>query len=232
MKRPFVSLEFFDGVPATIRRTRARTASALLLSCFASAALAQSEPRPTEPGGNATKPVNEQNDLGQKLIRRTIDQGEEDPMAAITRLMDESTRKLQIDFDPGDITQSVQRQIVERLDKAIETSAAQRRSRRQGQPQQGSDKRRMARRESDSPRPKRGDTTPSQGGGDDETSAAPLTGEGREPVHGEIKDTRRAWGNLPQRERDELIQGFDEAFIERYREWIRRYYQTLQETGK
>jgi hypothetical protein len=42
---------------------------------------------------------------------------------------------------------------------------------------------------------------------------------------------RRSWGHLPQRDREEVIQGIGEACLERYRVWIERYYRALQETG-
>jgi hypothetical protein len=47
---------------------------------------------------------------------------------------------------------------------------------------------------------------------------------------GELREFRRAWGHLPMREREEIIQGIAESFLERYREWIERYYRALQET--
>jgi hypothetical protein len=47
---------------------------------------------------------------------------------------------------------------------------------------------------------------------------------------GDLQDLRRAWGHLPMREREEIIQGVGERYLERYRDWIERYYRTLQET--
>lgn len=51
----------------------------------------------------------------------------------------------------------------------------------------------------------------------------------RAPADGDIHELRRTWGHLPMREREEIIQGIGESFLERYRDWIERYYRALQE---
>ena len=69
-------------------------------------------------------------------------------------------------------------------------------------------------------------------GGDAEGTTTPNAAGETKPVRGDLQETRRSWGLLPQRERDEMIQGSSEGYIERYREWIERYYRALQESGE
>jgi hypothetical protein len=45
-------------------------------------------------------------------------------------------------------------------------------------------------------------------------------------------DLSRGWGFLPQRDRDEISQGFDEQFPSKYRDRILEYYRTLAEEGR
>ena len=47
---------------------------------------------------------------------------------------------------------------------------------------------------------------------------------------GPFRESRRGWGHLPARDRDELLQGVEEAFIEQYRPQIEQYYRALTET--
>ena len=46
---------------------------------------------------------------------------------------------------------------------------------------------------------------------------------------GDLDARRRAWGHLPMRERDEILQGLSDQYLQRYRVWIERYYKALQE---
>ncbi|UCC32629.1 MAG: hypothetical protein JSU86_10165 [Phycisphaerales bacterium] len=186
-------------------------------------AAGQDKPRATEPDDKDER-------LGERLIRQAAADSEEDLMGSIIRLMSEASRKLEIEFDAGDQTQTVQRQILDGLDDAIKAAASQRRPRRRTGPPSDADKRRM-------PKGKR--RTSDQGGrptdsGLDSSSSSPSDAEGkpleRESTSGDLRELRRAWGHLPMREREEIIQGITESFLERYREWIERYYRALQET--
>jgi hypothetical protein len=195
---------------------------ALTLWVSSGSVLAQDQP-PTTKSDQADK----ERELAERLLREATGE-REDLMATIVRLMDESTRKLQLQFDPGDETQVVQTKIVDQLDKAIEAAAAQRRPQRQSSPPPRGDKRRLARgqqqQQQSQPEPAAGTGDPL----DAPDKGSVQDGLGRGP-QGELRETRRAWGHLPMREREELIQGSDEAFLEEYRAWIERYYKALQE---
>lgn len=178
----------------------------------------------------ATEPDDKDERLGERLIRQAAADSDEDLMDSIIRLMSEAARKLEIEFDAGGQTQTVQSKILDRLDDAIKAAASQRRPRRRTGPPSDADKRRMPkgkRRTSD----KGGRPTDSRM---DSSSSSPSDAEGkpldRESTSGDLRELRRTWGHLPMREREEIIQGITESFLERYREWIERYYRALQET--
>jgi len=167
-------------------------------------------------------------ELGERLIREAVGK-EEDIMGKIVRLMTESARSLEVEFDPGTDTQALQEEIVDNLDDAIKTAAAQRRRTRQSPRRQQGDKRRMANDQTRSRESSEesSDASPGQSNPASTSAAGQVVAPG--DTGGALKETRRAWGHLPERERDELIQGSEEAFLEQYRAWIEMYYKALQE---
>lgn len=169
-------------------------------------------------------------ELGQRLIRRSTSDAGGGVMDAIVRDMGTAARRLDVEFDAGDETQSLQAKILAQLDEAIKQAAAQRRQNRNTARSSTSDKRSMSKARK-KPGDKRGksateskDTALSKG-----TSSDGVLPDER-PVGGRLDEVRRTWGHLPMREREEIIQGISESFLERYREWIERYYRALQET--
>lgn len=170
-------------------------------------------------------------DLGKRLLRKAVSESDEDVMATMLRLMGESERKLGIDFDPGDETRQVQSNILDKLNDAIKT-AGKRRMSRGGQPSFSSDRRRAEGTPKPQPPPEANRKSSGAGSGDAEGATTPTATVESKPVRGDLQETRRTWGVLPQRERDEMIQGSSEGTIERYREWIERYYRALQESGE
>ena len=187
--------------------------------------------RPAADKEKSEKEEKQSDDLAGKLMRKALNDSDEDLMDGIMRLMGDVARKLQINFDPGDQTQTVQREISGKLDEAIKVAASRRRMRTVNPPPQGPDKRKLpsaAKRPEPSRSRKQGEVAESS------SSEAPSAGtEVKTPTPGgELRDARRGWGNLPQRERDEVIQGVDEEFLERYRMWIERYYRSLQESDR
>ncbi len=167
--------------------------------------------------------------VGKRLIREVTEGAEADIMDEIMRMMSDVGRRLDIEFDSGEETRAVQRDIVERLNNAILLAAKQRRRSRQS-----ASSSRDRRRRPDQARPREkdvGQQQPDTGASSRSDSASTSQNAGSAgPKTGNLSETRRTWGNLPQRERDEVIQGSEEAHLERFREWIERYYRALQET--
>ena len=170
--------------------------------------------------------------LGQKLVRKAIDESEEDVMSTMIRLMGESARRLELDFDAGEDTQAVQRRVLEELDSAIKEAAARTRRNKSQNPSSSSDKRRKpSDQQPGGQAAKEGDGEKGKGSADGSSESATQLTEAAK-AGGELKESRRAWGNLPPREREEVIQGAEENSLERYRQWIDRYYRALQESDE
>jgi len=175
----------------------------------------------------------EREDLAGRLMRKSVAESDEALMESVLRLMDESSHRMEIDFDSGAKTQDLQKQISDKLDEAIKIAASQRRKIRQNNSSSSSDRRRAPKQIK--PSEKQGAT--SAAGKAKESSPderkAPGGVEGpKESARGEIRDVRRGWGQLPDRQRDEVIQGSGEDYLERYRQWIEKYYRALQESGQ
>ena len=170
----------------------------------------------------------EKEDLAGRLIRKARTGADEDVMAGIIRLMDDAARKLEFAFDPGEETQALQRRVMERLEEAIKQSARQRSVRSPRRQASIGDKRRRPEKTKPEPGEKEaGRETDSDSAAAGAAGPAPASAGG-DPLNGKLLETRRSWGHLPQREREEVIQGIGEEHLERYREWIERYYRALQ----
>ena len=172
----------------------------------------------------------EEKKLGERLVRKALAQGDDDIMSGLIRLMNEASRELDIEFNPGAFAQALQKQIMDGLDDAIKTAAAQRRRASPDQQKWRSDKRRKQRT------PRQSETDKSQAEGRDSASSEGVTRSVQEPGGSGApqRDHRigRGWGALPPRDRDEVIQGKREESLERYRLWIERYYRALQEADE
>ncbi|MBI4718816.1 MAG: hypothetical protein HY763_13495 [Planctomycetes bacterium] len=204
-----------------LRRTVRR--AACLVPALVSFASAQTPP---------VEPNKGKGDLGQRLIRKAADESDEDMMSGIIRLMNEAARKLEVEFEPGTDTQAIQQQVLEQLDDAIKEAASRRRMQSPDQQKSTGD---MRRRPSKEPPPTKRATAAKPGAVDPnppENTATPGGAEDARNTGGSFRESRRTWGQLPEREREEIIQGAGEGYLERYRAAIERYYRALQEAGE
>lgn len=164
-----------------------------------------------------------------KRLTQGKDAPREDVMQRMLSLMEDADRRLRIDLTAGAETQAIQEEIAETLDEAIRTAAAQRRPKRSRNQRFRSDKRKSD-KSADASKSSKEKATGSTG---DEGRSSDQERPGVDPSRvaegGELEETRRGWGHLPSRERDEIIQGRDEQYLQRYREWVERYYRALQE---
>ncbi|MFQ5429266.1 MAG: hypothetical protein ACE5E1_03050 [Phycisphaerae bacterium] len=141
--------------------------------------------------------------------------------------MDEAAKRLTDRLDPGEKTQAIQKEILDGLDQLIETAR---------QSRAGRTRKRSVRRRSDRSRPGQDARRVRRDTRSDQSIPAPKGGRGaadtgrrtdRKKTGLEKADLARRWGFLPQRDRDELTQGFGETFLPKYREQILRYYREL-----
>lgn len=192
-----------------------------------SAARAQPPPDRTERSGYAS---DDKDELTRRLMRDATGQGDGDVMERTMRLMDEAHTRLTVRFDPGAETQALQDEILTALDAAIaQASAARRRQSSSSKRPVDSDKRTLPK-----PQPRKPDSqTPSDETGELTTTTSDNPGEPggltRSGLSIPLGESRRGWGHLPRRDRDELIQGVEAEFLEEYRALIERYYRALAE---
>ncbi len=207
---------------STSRRFAFAFLAMAILAIGEPALLGQDRTPPVEP---AKKP----DELGERLVRKAVAEGQEDLMGTIVRLMTDASRKMEIEFNPGKETQALQGRIQGKLDEAIKAAASKQRTKKQSAAPTDPDKRRMPTAGKREQRPP-GKGQEGSSASSASSSTQPPASDGRsEAERGAMYDTRRTWGHLPRREREEVIQGFGEGFLERYRAWIERYYRVLQE---
>ncbi|MGB0714734.1 MAG: hypothetical protein ACPGXK_02590 [Phycisphaerae bacterium] len=180
------------------------------------------------------KARNEESEAERRLRKRLVDQAvkgrEENVMDRIMDLMKESAQRIDLAFDPGKETQRYQREIIEQLDAAID-EAASRTRRSNNQSGAKGEKRKMKQPPKKQAGKKKGKQTSDGDGREGKTN--PGTVKQGDGSKSELEfDARLGWGALPPRDRDEVIQGFGEEYLEAYRRWIERYYRALQEAGE
>lgn len=168
--------------------------------------------------------------LGEKLIRKAVKGEDEDVMDRIAELMAKAAERLEVQLDASKETQTVQQDVLKELDKAIKVAAAQRRPKPQPQQSSSSDRREASKQQSkDKPKSKDQQGAAADASSNNESKQAEQAKAAGDLTGGSLKESRRTWGALPDRERDEIIQGLGEGYVEKYKAWIEKYYRALQE---
>lgn len=164
------------------------------------------------------------NDFARRLLRG--DSSQTDALTRMLAAMKESSTALSERHDPGAETQRTQRAALEAIDELIETARrSQDDTKRQST--QARERRSPA---TVQPQPPRKPTERKPGDTRVATSQpAPGGKSDRAGVSAAIGETARRWGNLPARDRAELLQGLDEQMPVKYRAHIERYYRSLAE---
>lgn len=181
--------------------------------------------------GDEKKADAKQDDLAEKLIKQATGQSEDDVMKRIMDLMNDTGTRLSETADGGDGTQSMQRDIIKELDTAIEQALAQRRPKKNPKGGESSpDKRNLPEPGKPQGEAQAAGSEAAQPGAEPGATANAGANEQRAKLLGELLESRRSWGNLPDRDREEIIQGAQEEIVERYRPMIERYYQSLAES--
>ncbi len=196
------------------KNTRARRT--LTLRCLIVALCA------TAPLDAATQQVGEDDeDARRRLIRKTAGQDDGNIMTAIIDTMSQVEERLAIDLDAGASTLDAQDRILRDIDRAIEEARKNLQSKNRQPQSQGEN---QPPGEPDDAR----DSADQQQGA--QQSGAGRRGDGTEQSgdpQGALFEARRQWGNLPPRQRQEIMQGINEDFDEEFREHINRYYEAL-----
>ena len=161
----------------------------------------------------------------EELTRLLSGQEIVDEFRAAVDLMDRSARRLSAARDTGLTTQRLQEDVLRKLDKLI--ADAKQRSQQNG----GSSSSSSSQQQQQAQQQPRQDTSPQAGQGDNRGEAS--TPGGRTgPLGPEQAADLAAWGALPARLRDALLQGSSDRFSATYRKLTEAYYRKLAEEPK
>lgn len=160
-------------------------------------------------------------DAGRAELDRKLDTAPEDPdpFAQAVGLMHETADRLASAGDPGEQTQRLQAQVLEKLDRLIaeaQKNKSKSKSKSKPKPNEGESKPQQQQSSQATPSPSNqaGDpSVPRQDGG----------------VRPPPPSAAASWGELPQRERDLLTQGLSDKFSSVYRQLTEQYYKRLAE---
>ncbi len=198
----------------------------LALSMIVMAGSGDSGPPSDTQSRPSSRPADTQ--IDEDLVRKLLG-GESTDLGVIEATldkMDESARLLKLRQDAGEKTQALQEDVLSGIDRMIAQA------RKQGRKSMGGSRRRRTSRPQRNRKPPE-DTQPKGAGQPDALagdSSGGAPGEGGDKSGGRRSaagEATRGWGFLPERDRDEIIQGFEETFMSKYREQIERYYRLL-----
>jgi hypothetical protein len=143
-----------------------------------------------------------------------------DNFVAAVELMRESAERLGASRDTGAVTQRIQSDVLRRLDQLIEQAKQQG---GQSSPSSSSPSQSQQGQQPD----QRAQQQPREATGQESTSTQPPAGQAAQP--GQSTANAAAWGALPARLRDALLQGSSEGYSSLYRAMTEAYYRRLAE---
>lgn len=198
---------------------------------------------PEEAGDKIAEAVEDQ-ELQDFLIREEVKEGEgQDTIEKSVRLtgdrMARSRQRLALNNDPGQVTQVIQKRIIETLDQLIELSRQQQmqaQNPRQGQAkgQQQQKQLGQARVAQQQDGKQQGKQPGTQTGGQNPAQASALNQGGSRDADltQQLQEKFSEWGSLTPREREAIIEGRSEQVIEKYRGLVEDYYRELGKKTK
>ena len=165
----------------------------------------------------------EDQELIDYLLRSASGSGAGNLAERIGHRMDVSAQRVGQQRDLGRQTQRLQQRIVDDLDLAIDQMQRGR------SVSDASEADEQQQRQSDRPA---GQAPSRSGQAPTATAGVAAGGGGVGATSGDrqadrFEEGRREWGNLPPRDRDQVIQGRDRPYMEHYRDLIERYYRAL-----
>ena len=200
--------------------------------------LPSSKRQPARPEGEAgldeavkPGPEGELDQARGELERKLTDQEIAEKFRDAVRQMGESAERIAKANDVGLVTQRLQEEIILKLDllvKQAENASSSSSSSSSSQQQQQQGQRDPKRQQG-----KQGQQQQAQsqaGAGENKGEAMPPPGEDPR-FAGRLDTSRAAWGNLPERVRQSLLQGSSDQFSSLYEALTEAYYKKLAEEG-
>lgn len=160
------------------------------------------------------------------LERRLTANEATEQFAQAVQLMGETATRLKVSRDAGIETQRLQDEIIRKLDMLIQMAEQQQQQQQNRQQQSGQQS------EPGEQQQQASQTEPADGEGQGDPDMAQSLPAGQDPsTNPEIAARGAAWGNLPDRARDALLQGNADTYSSMYRRWTEAYYRRLAEEG-
>jgi hypothetical protein len=173
---------------------------------------------------STTQQDNDESDLIKSLLRNAGGNNEEPIMTRVIKGMTKVRENLREKFDTGEQTQLAQAQIIDDLNEAIKASSQSHGGQGQGQGQKQDKGSQQGQKPGDSGQ-KPGNN---QGGTQAATESALRPGSAQNgEVNKDINEHRVEWGNLPARDRSEIVTGHSEEGLPLWEEMISKYYESL-----
>jgi hypothetical protein len=160
-----------------------------------------------------------------------IGEGEGDTFQVAVAEMRQAASLLDTKRDPGINTQRVQESVVRRLDQLIAELRDQQKKNPNSKPQ---NKKNDTGQEQNEQKKDQKQGQDQQQEGKNSAQQAGQKGEVKDGQRNEapLSEKLAEWGNLPQKLRDELLQGMDDNYSNLYRRLTERYYRRLAEEAQ
>ncbi|MEL7471877.1 MAG: hypothetical protein AAGK04_01055 [Planctomycetota bacterium] len=185
------------------------------------------EEEDTPPATDDAMPIGPLDPDAMELDRRLSGEEIPDEIESAVGLMGDVASRLQTSMDTGLTTQRIQEDIIRKLDQVIEAA--------QEQQQQSSSSSSSGDPSGDPnqqpPQPQQGQQQQQAGEGDNQSESTP---PGRQDgnLNPQLAPSRAAWGSLPERTRDALLQGSGDRFSAMYERLTEAYYKRLAEEAQ
>lgn len=210
------------------------------------AAQPEKKPEPTQPDlpslddllgtgdktkpGDTTKPVDPLDPNSADLDRLLSGAELGDAFKQAVTMMGDVSKRLKDSKDASLTTQRVQESIVRRLDQllsSLEQQQQQQQSSSSQQQQQQQDQKKNVPQQQ-----QKQDQQNQENPGDNQGQVVEPPGRRDAPIRPGLESARSAWGKLPDRVRDLLVQGSSDRFSSMYEAMTEAYYKKLAEQGK
>lgn len=179
--------------------------------------------------GLPAKPGDMLDDPTKTDLDRLLSGGEiGDAFRQAVTLMGDVARRMQDGGDAGLTTQRMQQTILRRLDQLISSMEQQ----QQQQQQQSSSQQQQQQNQSSKQVPSQQQSERNDEQRGDNTGQTQLPARRDGGLNPAPESTRAAWGNLPERVREMLVQGSTDRFSSMYDAMTRSYYRKLAEEAK
>lgn len=182
---------------------------------------------PAPEGADAAELDKNRADLERKLTNAEL----ADRFRDAVRQMGESADRIAKGNDIGLVTQRLQEEIIKKLDLIVQQSQNQNSSSSSSSSDQQSNQQKDPGRQQSSRQQGKPSEQNQAGSGENKGEAMPPPGQDPQ-FKGRLDTARAAWGNLPERVRESLLQGSSDQFSSLYEAMTEAYYRKLAEEAQ